>query len=83
MELERGALATFVGFVLGLSFAVTMGLSMTAILVSDYMQPGRIMADQARQTLILCGIAGFLAAVLAWWMQRFEKSVISRSPGRR
>ncbi|MGI9385316.1 MAG: hypothetical protein ACR2PO_19360 [Methyloligellaceae bacterium] len=72
--MQRGVFAAFVGFVLALLFAATMGLSMTAVLVADYMQPGRVMGEQARQTLILCAGAGFAAAILAWWMQRFAAS---------
>lgn len=72
--MERSALAAFVGFVLALLFAATMGLSMTAVLVADFMQPGRIMSEQARQTLMLSAGAGCVAAILAWWMQRFAAS---------
>ncbi|MCG8560613.1 MAG: hypothetical protein MI824_12495 [Hyphomicrobiales bacterium] len=72
--MERGVLAGIVGFILAVLFAGTMGLSVTAVLVADYMQPGRVMGEQARQTLILCAGAGFFAALLAWWMQRFAAS---------
>lgn len=60
-----------VGFVLALLFAAVMGLCLIAVLVAEYMEPGRIVNEQARVTLRICGIAGALAALFTWWMQRF------------
>ena len=72
--MERGVLAGIVGFILAVLFAGTMGLSMAAVVVADYMQPGRVMGEHVRNTLIICAGAGFFAALLAWWMQRFAAS---------
>ena len=64
-----GVFSVIVSIVLALLFACVMGLSSAAVLVADYMAPGRAFTEQARQTLFVCGIAGFLAALTAWWLQ--------------
>jgi hypothetical protein len=64
-------ISAVIGFILALLFASVMGISSAAVLITDYMHPGRIMSDQARTTLILCAVAGFLAALFAWWLQSF------------
>ena len=76
----KSGISAVVGFILALAFASVMGVSSAAVLVTDYMHPGRIMSDQARTTLILCAAAGFLAALLAWWLQSFasERGLVIR-----
>lgn len=69
--MDRGTLSNVVDVVLGLLFAAAVGLSIAAVLVADFMQPGKIMSDPARQTLIVCGLAGACAGLLSWWLQRF------------
>lgn len=66
-----GVLSMIVGLVLALLFAAVMGVSSAAVLVTDYMHPGRMMSVQARHTLAICAIAGFLASLVAWWLQGF------------
>ena len=66
-----GIISMLVGLVLALLFAAVMGVSSAAVLVSDYMHPGRMMSEQARNTLAICAIAGFLASLAAWWLQGF------------
>jgi len=68
---DKGALSMIVGLVLALLFAAVMGASSAAVLVADYMHPGRVMSEQARHTLGVCGIAGFSAALTAWGLQGF------------
>ena len=74
------SLATIVGGLLALLFACVMGLSIMAVLLADYMQPGRVMSEQARQTLQLCAAAGFVSGLIAWWLQRFaaERAFVTR-----
>ena len=68
---NNGILSAIVGFILALAFAAVMGASSAAILVTDYMHAGRMMSEQARHTLAVCAIAGFLASLVAWWLQGF------------
>jgi hypothetical protein len=63
--------ALIVGLFLSLLFAAVMALSSAAILVTDFMEAGRPLTDQARQTLVLAAIAGGIAALLAWVLQNF------------
>lgn len=72
--MERSVLGLIVGLLLSLLFAGVMAASSAAILVAEFMQPGRALTDQARQTLILAGIAGGLAAILSWILQNFVAS---------
>ncbi|MEC9369244.1 MAG: hypothetical protein VX871_11205 [Pseudomonadota bacterium] len=60
-----------VGVILALLFAGVFGISTAAVLLADYMQPGRIMSEQVRQTLQLCAVAGAVAGLAAWALQRF------------
>lgn len=60
-----------VGFILALLFAAVMGACLIAVLIADYMEPGRIMSDQAKNTLRTCGIAGAVTGLIAWWLQSF------------
>ena len=69
--MEQSGLNRAVGFFLALLFAAVMGMSLIAVLVAEYMEPGRVMSDQARLTLRICGIAGAAAGLLTWWLQRF------------
>lgn len=69
--MEQSGFGRAVGLVLALLFSVAMGLSLIAVLVADYMEPGRVMSEQARSTLRICGVAGASAALIAWWLQRF------------
>lgn len=69
--MEKSGFGRAVGFVLALLFAAVMGLCLIAVLVADYMEPGRVMSEQARVTLRICGIAGAAAGLLTWWLQRF------------
>jgi hypothetical protein len=69
--MEQSGLDRAVGIVLALLFAAVMGLCLIAVLVADYMEPGRIVNEQARITLRICGIAGASAGLVTWWMQSF------------
>lgn len=69
--MEKTLLDRAVGLVLALLFAAVMGLCVAAVLIADYVQPGQIMSQQARQTLTLCGIAGAIAGLASWWLQGF------------
>lgn len=69
--MEQSGFSRSVGLVLALLFAAVMGMCLIAVLITDYMEPGRVMSEQARFTLRICGIAGALAALIAWWLQRF------------
>ncbi|MEG6509285.1 hypothetical protein V6C03_09915 [Methyloligella sp. 2.7D] len=64
---------TIVGFVLALLFAAVMGISMQGILIGDYLQ-SQIDNQTVLITLRTAGFAGALAALLAWWAQRFAAS---------
>ena len=69
--MEQSGFGRAVGFVLAVLFAIVMGMCLIAVLVADYMEPGRIMSEQARLTLRICGISGAGAGLLAWWLQNF------------
>ncbi len=69
--MEQSGFGRVVGFVLAGLFAAVMGLCLVAVLVADYMEPGRIVNEQARVTLRICGIAGASAGLIAWWLQGF------------
>ena len=56
-----------VGFVLALLFALVIGLSMQGLLV----QPDTLTNERTQDTLRIVGLAGGLAALLAWWVQGF------------
>ncbi len=64
--MEQSGFGRVVGFVLAGLFAAVMGLCLIAVLVADYMEPGRIVNEQARVTLRICGIAGASAGLFAW-----------------
>lgn len=69
--MDRQTASTVVDVVLGLLFAAAMGASIVAVLISDFMQPGKVMSEPARQTLVVCALAGLCAGLAAWWLQRF------------
>ena len=69
--MEQSGFDRAVGFVLAGLFAMVMGMCLIAVLVADYMEPGRVMSEQARLTLRICGISGASAGLLAWWLQSF------------
>lgn len=69
--MEQSGFGQFVGFLLALLFAAVMGLCLIAVLVTDYSEPGRVMSEQARTTLKICGIAGAIAGLITWWLQGF------------
>ena len=62
---------TIIGFILALLFAMVMGISMQAILVGDYLQSQNVMSETTQVTVRIAGFSGALAALLAWWAQRF------------
>ncbi len=64
-------LNTVIGFILAILFAVVMGISMQAILVGEYLQSQNIMSETTQVTVWIAGFSGALAALLAWWAQRF------------
>lgn len=69
--MEQSGLSRAVGFVLAILFAAVMGLCLIAVLSSEYTEPGRVLSDQARNTLRTVGIAGAGAGLISWWLQRF------------
>ncbi len=69
--MEQSGLDRAVGIVLALLFSAVMGLCLVAVLVADYMEPGRVVNEQARITLRICGIAGATTGLLTWWLQSF------------
>ena len=69
--MEQSGFDRMVGIVLAVLFSAVMGLCLIAVLVADYMEPGRIVNEQARVTLRICGIAGASAGLFAWWLQGF------------
>lgn len=69
--MEQSGFNSAVGFILAILFSAVMGMCLIAVLVAEYMEPGRVMSEQARITLRICGIAGAAAALLAWWLQSF------------
>lgn len=64
-------ISTVIGFILAILFAIVMGISMQAILVGDYLNSPNVMSETTQLTLRTAGFAGALAALLAWWAQRF------------
>lgn len=69
--MEQSGFDRAVGLTLALLFAAVMGACLIAVLISDYTEPGRIMSDQTRNTLKICGIAGAGAGLISWWLQGF------------
>lgn len=69
--MEQSGFDRGVGFVLAILFSAVMGACVVAVIIPEYMEPGRIMSEQARQTLRICALSGALAALLTWWLQKF------------
>lgn len=69
--MEKITFDNVVGFVLAVAFATVMGISLQGSVVGDYMQLRVDVPEQTQQTLRVIGIAGALAALAAWWVQRF------------
>ena len=69
--MEQSGFGRGVGFVLAILFSAVMGACIVAVLVTEYMEPGRVMSEQARQTLRICALSGALAGLLTWWLQKF------------
>lgn len=63
-----------VGGLLAIAFALVMGISVAAVLIPSSAGVARVMSDQERQLVILTGLAGGIAALLAWMVQKFAAS---------
>lgn len=63
-----------VGFVLAILFALVMGLSMEAVLISDFLKSQELLSPGLDHTLRIAGFAGALAALVAWWAQTLAAS---------
>lgn len=68
--MEKLTFSKVVGFVLAASFAIVVGVSTWALMVGDYMNT-QLNNPQIQHTLRIVGFAGLLAALVAWWCQRF------------
>lgn len=68
--MEKLTFSKVVGFVLAASFAIVIGVSTWALMVGDYMNT-ELNNPQIQHTLRIVGFAGLLAALVAWWCQRF------------
>jgi len=69
--MEKITFNNVVGFVLAILFALTIGVSMRALLVGDYMNTFIEPNEQMKHTLRIVGFAGALAALVTWWVQSF------------
>jgi hypothetical protein len=67
--MDKVTFGNVVGFVLAISFALVIGVSMWALLLGDYVNT--FMNEQTRHTLRIVGFAGALAALVTWWVQSF------------
>ena len=67
--MEKITFANVAGFVLAAAFALVMGISMSALLVGEYMNT--IVNAQSQTTMRIIGFAGAFAALTAWWVQQF------------
>ena len=67
--MEKLTFTKVVGFVLAAAFAIVIGVCMWALMVGDFMQT--VMNQQTQVTVRIVGFAGMLAALAAWWCQRF------------
>jgi hypothetical protein len=78
--MEKITFDSVVGFVLAFAFAIVMGISLQGSVVGDYMQLRVDVPEQTQQTLRAIGVAGGLAALVAWWVQRYagERSFLIR-----
>ncbi|MGE0613050.1 MAG: hypothetical protein AB7O70_11965, partial [Hyphomicrobiales bacterium] len=69
--MKGDTLNTAVGVVLAILFAGVIGVSIAAVLLADYMAPGRIMSEHVRQSLQLTAVAGVIAGLASWALQIF------------
>jgi len=67
--MEKVTFTKVVGFVLAAAFAIVIGVCMWALIIGDYMNS--VMTTQTQHTVRIIGFAGTLAALVAWWCQRF------------
>ncbi len=67
--MDKVTFGNVVGFVLAISFALVIGVSMWALLLGDYVNT--FMNEQTRHTLRIVGFAGALTALVTWWVQSF------------
>jgi glucan phosphoethanolaminetransferase (alkaline phosphatase superfamily) len=67
--MERVTFTKAVGFVLAAAFAIVIGVCMWALMVGDFMNT--VMNQQTQHTVRIVGFAGMLAALIAWWCQRY------------
>ena len=68
--MEKLTFSKVVGFILATAFAITIGVSTWALMVGDYMDTNLI-NEQTQHSVRIVGFAGLLAALVAWWCQRF------------
>lgn len=68
--MEKLTFSKVVGFILAAAFAITIGVSTWALMVGDYMSTNLI-NEQTQHSVRIVGFAGLLAALVAWWCQRF------------
>jgi hypothetical protein len=71
---EKVTFDKVVGFILAILFALVIGISMQGTVVGDYTQANTVANEQTQQTLRILGLAGGLAALVAWWVQSFAAS---------
>ena len=69
------ATSTLVDKTTGLFFALLlaafMGYAATAVLMGDFMESARVLRPQELRSVAICGYSASLAALVAWWLQRF------------
>ena len=68
--MEKLTFSKVVGFILAAAFAIVIGVSTWALMVGDYMNTNLI-NEQTQHSVRIVGFAGLLAALVAWWCQRF------------
>ena len=59
------------GLLFALLLAVFMGYAATAVLMGDFMESARVLRPQELRSVAICGYSASLAALVAWWFQRF------------
>ena len=68
--MEKLTFSKVVGVILATAFAITIGVSTWALIFGDYMGTN-LFNEQTQRSVRIVGFAGFLAALVAWWCQRF------------